>query len=66
LPVWAQFLVLGVIVNLTFSSADLIAVFFTTTLACRLRRAEGIQRASRWLGGSIMIGLGARLALDRS
>jgi threonine/homoserine/homoserine lactone efflux protein len=66
LPVWAQFLVLGVIVNLTFSSADLLAVFFTTTLAGRLRRAEGLQRASRWLGGSIMIGLGARLALDRS
>lgn len=66
LPVWAQFLILGIIVNLSFSSADLLTVFFTDAVAGRLRRAETAQRVVRWAGGSILIGLGARLALDRS
>jgi threonine/homoserine/homoserine lactone efflux protein len=66
LPVWLQFLVLGVIVNLSFSSADVLAVLFTSTVATRLRKAEGLQRIARVTGGTILIGLGARLALDRT
>ncbi len=66
LPVWAQFLVLGVIVNIAFSSADLVTVFFTGAAVARLKRSGAAQRAARWLGGGVMIGLGARLALDRS
>jgi threonine/homoserine/homoserine lactone efflux protein len=66
LPVWAQFLILGVVVNMAFSSADLVTVFFTGAVVARLRRSGAAQRAARWLGGGVMIGLGARLALDRS
>lgn len=66
LPVWAQFLILGVIVNMAFSSADLVTVFFTGAVVKRLRRSGTAQRLAKMAGGSIMIGLGARLALDRS
>jgi len=66
LPVWAQFLILGVIVNVAFSSADLIAVLFTSALAGRLKRSGRALRIARRVGGTLLIGLGARLALDRS
>jgi threonine/homoserine/homoserine lactone efflux protein len=66
LPVWLQMLVLGVIVNLSFSSADVITVLFTSAVVGKLRRAEGVQKAVRWIGGTTLIGLGARLALDRT
>jgi threonine/homoserine/homoserine lactone efflux protein len=66
LPVWLQMLVLGVIVNLSFSSADVIAVLFTSAVVGKLRRAERVQKAVRWIGGTTLIGLGARLALDRT
>lgn len=66
LPVWAQFLVLGVIVNVCFSTADLVTVFFTSAVMGRLRRAERLQRVLRWGAGTLLMGLGARLALDRT
>lgn len=66
LPVWTQFLILGVIVNVAFSSADLIAVLFTSALAGRLKRSASALRIARRVGGVLLIGLGARLALDRS
>jgi threonine/homoserine/homoserine lactone efflux protein len=66
LPVWTQFLILGVIVNVAFSSADLIAVLFTSALAGRLKRSGRALRVARRVGGALLIGLGARLALDRS
>lgn len=66
LPVWAQFLILGVIVNLSFSSADVMTVFLASALSTRLKRTEVAQRIAKWIGGSMLIGLGARLALDRS
>jgi threonine/homoserine/homoserine lactone efflux protein len=66
LPVWLQFLILGIVVNLSFSSADVVTVFGTAALLGRLKKAEALQRALRWIGGTVLIGLGARLALDRS
>jgi threonine/homoserine/homoserine lactone efflux protein len=66
LPVWTQFLILGVIVNVAFSSADLIAVLCTSALAGRLKRSGWALRIARRVGGALLIGLGARLALDRS
>lgn len=65
-PVWLQFLLLGVVVNLTFSSADLLTVFLAAAVVGRLTRSRRGLRLARWLGGSVMIGLGARLAADRS
>jgi threonine/homoserine/homoserine lactone efflux protein len=67
LPVWLQFLVLGTIVNLTFSSADVVTVFAAATIVRTLKRGgSGLGRKLlRYGGGSTLIGLGARLALDR-
>jgi len=65
LAVWAQFLVLGTIVNLAFSSADLICVFLASSIVARVRRLGLAGRFMRVLGGSLLIGLGARLAFAR-
>lgn len=66
LPIWTQFLILGVIVNFAFSSADLVAVFLTSTLVARLKASQRAQLWARRIGGTILIGLGLRLAADRS
>jgi threonine/homoserine/homoserine lactone efflux protein len=65
-PVWIQLLILGTFVNLAFSSADVIAVFMTARIAGAARRSMRGVRTARAAAGSILIGLGARLALDRS
>jgi threonine/homoserine/homoserine lactone efflux protein len=65
LPVWAQLLLLGAIVNLCFSSADVAVTLAAAAIFRRLRRAGPAQRIMRLLGGSLLIGLGARLALAR-
>jgi threonine/homoserine/homoserine lactone efflux protein len=65
-PVWLQFLILGVIVNCAFSTADIVTVLLASTLVLRLRRVGGLQRAIRVAGGTLIAGLGVRLALDRS
>jgi threonine/homoserine/homoserine lactone efflux protein len=65
LPIWAQLLLLGTIVNLMFSSADLICVLLAGAAIERLRRSSRAQRIARRTGGAILIGLGANLALHR-
>jgi threonine/homoserine/homoserine lactone efflux protein len=64
-PLPLQFLALGIVVNLAFSAADLVAVLLTAALSSRLRRTRTAQRIARLIGGSIMIGLGLRLATER-
>ncbi len=66
LPIWAQMLVLGTIVNLMFSSADIVSVGFAGAVSRRLARSATLQRLARAVGGTVLIGLGGRLALDRS
>ena len=62
LPIWAQFLVLGWIVNVAFSAADVVTIVLTSALLTRLRRSGTAQRVLRWTGGSILAGLGLHLA----
>lgn len=66
LPVWLQSLILGVIINLTFSSADVVTAFTASAVVSRLKRSGTAERAARWLGGGLLIGLGAKLGLDKS
>lgn len=66
LPIWAQFLVLGTIVNFAFSSADVITALAASTVMHKLRGGGVGHKLVRLGGGSILVGLGARLALDRS
>ena len=63
-PVWLQFLVLGVIVNLAFSAMDVVTVLLTSSMLRRVRESGLGQKLLRWLGGSVLIGLGARLAVS--
>ena len=66
LPIWAQSLILGIIVNLAFSSADLVTVFAATAVVKRLRKSDKAEKAARWIGGSLLIGLGLKLGADKS
>jgi len=65
LPVWAQFLILGTIVNFAFSSADLITVLAASLVMKTMKASRAGFAFGRWLGGSLMIGLGLKLATDK-
>ena len=66
LPIAVQFLILGTIVNLAFSAADIVVVMLASSMLNGLRRHRRAQRLGQIAGGSILVGLGARLALTRS
>ncbi len=65
-PVWLQFLVLGVAVNITFTSADFVVVMVAGLAAGRLKRSAFAQGVARRAAGAILMGLGVRLAWQRS
>lgn len=65
-PVWLQFVILGTIVNLMFSSADIVCVFLAGAVVARLRRSSRAQKLMQRAGGTLLVGLGAHLALQRS
>ena len=65
-PLWAQFLILGTVVNLAFSSADVVVVLFASTVMARARRSGVWERVARMVGGTLLVGLGARLAAERT
>jgi len=62
-PIWLQFLILGVIVNWVFSSADLVCVLLAGWLAATLRRSAAAGRWAQRVGGTVIMGLGLNLAL---
>ncbi|MBS9478689.1 LysE family translocator [Ancylobacter radicis] len=66
LPVWGQFLILGTLVNVLFTSADLVCVLIAGALVERLRRSDRAQRLMRRAGGAVLVGLGTHLALQRN
>jgi threonine/homoserine/homoserine lactone efflux protein len=65
LAVWLQFLILGIVVNLAFSSADLVCIVLASSMVRRLKASGWGERLARWTGGTLLIGLGLRLAFDR-
>ena len=65
LPVWTQFVVLGSVVNLMFSIADVMAVLLASSVVARLGRASRLQQRAQQAGGGIMVALGIRLALQK-
>ncbi|RWM96956.1 MAG: LysE family translocator [Mesorhizobium sp.] len=66
LPVWLQFVVLGTVVNLMFSSADIVCVFLAGAMIARLRRSGRAQRLMQRAGGAVLVGLGVHVALQKS
>jgi len=65
-PVWVQFLILGAVVNLIFSSADLVCVFLAGAIVKSMKKSVSTQRLMQRAGGAVLIGLGAHLALQRN
>ncbi len=65
-PLWAQLLILGTIVNLMFSSADLMCVLFAGWMVRRLTASNARSVWLQRIGGTFLVGLGAKLALERS
>ncbi|MEH6477706.1 MAG: LysE family translocator [Sneathiella sp.] len=65
LAVWAQFLILGTGVNLVFSSADALCVILADKVVAFFKSSDSANRLAQRLGGSILVGLGVNLALDR-
>lgn len=65
-PVWLQLAILGTIVNLMFSSADIVCVFLAGAVMTKLRRSSSAQRLMQRVGGTMLVGLGAHLAFQKS
>ena len=65
-PVWLQFAVLGMIVNLMFSFADIVGVVLASAVTARLKSSSRVQRLTQRAGGAILVGLGTHLAMQRS
>jgi threonine/homoserine/homoserine lactone efflux protein len=65
-PVWVQFVLLGTIVNMVFSAADLLCVFLAGAMLSRLQRSSRAQKLMQRAGGAILVGLGTHLALQKS
>lgn len=66
LPVWLQFLVLGVLVNIIFSLGDVFAILIAMKVKARAASNAFGRRIFSWVGGSVLVALGIRLATDRN
>lgn len=64
-PIWLQLLILGTIVNFMFSSADALCVILADKVAAYFKSSRGANRLAQRIGGSVLVGLGAKLALDK-
>lgn len=64
LPIWMQLLILGAIVNIMFSIADVICVVLATRIISLTKTSKTIDGAARKIGGTILVGLGLRLAVS--
>lgn len=56
-PLWAQFIILGAIVNVMFSSADVICVVLATRMMGYFKSANATHSTPRKIGGAILVGL---------
>lgn len=65
LPIWAQLLILGAIVNIMFSSGDLICVLLASRVSRLVTQSNRTTARIKALAGSILIGLGLAVAIDR-
>jgi len=61
-PIWLQLVILGIVVNIVFSSADVICVFLANKIATTFKKSQSANRWAERLGGSLLVGLGTHLA----
>ena len=65
LPVWAQIVVLGTIVNFLFSVTDAVCVLLSERMTRLFTASEAANRLVRRIGGGILVALGVNLAASR-
>ena len=65
-PVWLQLALLGAIVNLIFSLADVAVVMLAGFLARKMGSSGRSRRIVRGAGGALIASLGVHLALQRA
>lgn len=66
LPLWAQLLILGTVVNVMFSSADVVCVALADRVSRWLKTSTAANRIAQRIGGGILIALGVNLALQKN
>lgn len=66
LPLWAQLAILGAIVNTIFTFADVICVFLAGLIIDKVKQSSRTQKLVQRLGGTILVGLGLHVALQRT
>ncbi len=64
LSVSSQIFILGFVTLLAFTSADVVAVLLASLVVTKLRNTGPVQRLFRWIAGCVLVGLGARLAME--
>ena len=65
LPVWAQIVVLGAIVNTVFSMTDAVCIVLSDTVTRSITASRRVERLAQCLGGGVMIAFGINLAVSR-
>lgn len=66
LPLWAQLAILGAIVNTIFTFADIVCVLLAGLIIKKVKQSSRTQRLVQRLGGTILVGLGLHVALQRT
>ncbi|WP_027997676.1 LysE family translocator [Sinorhizobium arboris] len=66
LPLWVQLAILGAIVNTIFTFADIVCVLLAGLIMERVKQSSRTQRLVQRLGGTILVGLGMHVALQRT
>jgi threonine/homoserine/homoserine lactone efflux protein len=66
LPLWAQLAVLGAIVNAIFTFADIVCVLLAGFVMKKLKGSSVAQKLVQRAGGTILVGLGLHVALQRT
>ena len=61
-PIWLQLVILGIVVNVVFSSADVVCVFLANKIATSFKKSPAANRLAERLGGGLLVGLSAHLA----
>ena len=65
-PIWVQFAILGTMVNALFTFADIVSVLLAGLIVARLKQSSMAQKLAQRAGGTILVGLGTHLALQRN
>ncbi len=65
LPLWAQIVALGAVVNVLFSLTDAVCIVLSDTVTRRLTEDGHARRWAERLGGSVFIAFGINLAISR-